>query len=168
MPKPADHSLLALVFLLAVTPLVRAVGPPPGVSPPPNSPAYKDPKTTFATYIEATRKNDLPAARRCWVIDDNNRSGALDVVVGLWISMREINQLVEKKFGKERAEELLKGWARDDVSDAALDLTKKLLAKATVTIQGGIAKLKINWEKGTLLAEATPSWGRPRRSMNGG
>ena len=38
------------------------------------------------------RKNDAKAAKMCWVIDDDNKSGALDVIVGFWISTRQINQ----------------------------------------------------------------------------
>ncbi len=108
---------------------------------------YASPKATFRTFIEAVRENDLEAARKCWVIDDDNKSGALDVVVGLWISLRQVNQVVVKKFGKKEASALLAGWDRDDVSDAALDLTEKRLAGAEVKISGDTATLKIKWKE---------------------
>lgn len=43
------------------------------------------------------------------VIDDDNKSGALDTIVGLWISMRQINQVAEKKFGAKGLGAILKG-----------------------------------------------------------
>ena len=108
--------------------------------------AFADPKATYRTYIEAVRKNDLKAAKQCWVIDDN-KSGALDSIVGFWISMRQINQVAEKKFGTEELNKILKGWRRDDVTDSALDLTKKRLDEAEVKITGETAELKIKWRE---------------------
>jgi hypothetical protein len=109
--------------------------------------AYGDPKSTFRTYIEAVRNNDVQAAKKCFVIDDNNRSGALDVIAGFWVSTRRLNQLAEKKFGKDGIR-AIKGWRSDDVTDQALDRTRKLLNNATVKINGNRTDLKINWEEG--------------------
>jgi hypothetical protein len=41
----------------------------------------------------------------------------------------------------------LKGWRRDDVSDPALDLTKKRLDDAEVKMIGVTAELKIKWKE---------------------
>jgi hypothetical protein len=128
--------------LLAV--LVTAADPPAKL--PADKPAaeYADPKATYRTYIEAIRKNDIKAAKQCWVIDDD-KSGALDTMVGLWISMRQINQVAERKFGSEGLDAILKGWRRNDVADPALNLTKKRLDEAEVKITGNTAALKIKW-----------------------
>jgi hypothetical protein len=107
-------------------------------------PEFADPRATYRTYIEAVRKNDLQAAKRCWIIDDNNKSGALDTIVGLWISMRQINQVAEKKFGAAGLD-ALQGWRRDDVTDGALDLTKKRLDDAEIKLTGDTAALKFLW-----------------------
>jgi hypothetical protein len=138
----------------ALAVLTTAVGTCPAADPPAKPPAakpaaeYADPQATYRTYLEAIRKNDLTAAKRCWVIDDDNKSGALDTVVGLWISARRVNQLAEKKFGTDGLDEALKGLRRDDVSDAALDLTAKRLADAEVVTTGDTAELTLKWKKG--------------------
>jgi hypothetical protein len=113
-----------------------------------NAAQYADPKSTYRTYIEAVRKNDAQAAKKCWVIDDDNKCGALDVIVGLWISTRQLNQLAVNKFGEDGGRAIPKGWRRGDVTDSALDLTKKRLEDADVKITGDIAELKIKWKDG--------------------
>lgn len=116
---------------------------------PPAKPAaeYADPQATYRTYLEAIRKNDLKAAMRCWVVDDDNKSGALNTAVGIWVSMRQINQLAEKKFGTDGLGDALKGLRRDDVSDAALDRTAKRLTDADVKATDDTAELKLKWKK---------------------
>lgn len=107
---------------------------------------YADPKSTYRAYIEAIRNNDLKAAIRCWTVEDDNKCGALDVIVGLWISMRQINQVAAKKFG-EAGLRAIGGWQRDDITDRALALTKKRLDDAEVKITGTTAELRIKWQE---------------------
>jgi hypothetical protein len=132
--------------------LVTAAAASTAADPPAKPPAgkrseYADPKATYRTYIEAVRKNEVKAAKQCWVIDDENKSGALDTIVGLWISMRQINQVAERKVGAEGLDAILNGWRRDDVTDAALDLTRKRIDNAEVKITGDTAALKIKWKE---------------------
>ena len=107
---------------------------------------YADPRTTYNTYIEAVRRCNPQIAARCWTIDDDNKSGALDTLVGMWIAPRRVTRLTEQRFG-EAGLKMLGSWPREDVSDAALDLTKQRLADAEVTITGDTAELKIKWQK---------------------
>lgn len=136
-----------LLLILASAAATSATGPPAKVTEDEPAAEYADPKTTYGTFLEAVRKNDIKAGKRCWVIDDDNKSGALDTIVGLWISMRRINQVAEKKFGAEGLD-ALNGWRRNDITDAALDLTKKRLGNAKADIIGDTAKLEIRWEEG--------------------
>jgi hypothetical protein len=112
---------------------------------------YADPKSTFRTYIDAVRKNNAPAAKECWVLDDDDKSGVLDVLVGKHIALRRLNQAAVKKFGKEWRRAISKDLRLDEVTDQvtdqALDLTKKRLGKATVRIKGNKAELRIKREK---------------------
>lgn len=135
----------SLALVLPVVARSLACEPPAKIPAGKKATEYADPKSTYRTYIEAIRKNDLRAAKRCWTIDDDNKSGALDVVVGLWISMRQINQVAGKKFG-EAGLRAIGGWKRDDVTDEALDRTKKRLDDAEVKITGTKAELKIKWQ----------------------
>ncbi|HEY1187431.1 MAG TPA: hypothetical protein VGE74_07220, partial [Gemmata sp.] len=107
---------IALCRVLCILSVLTTVAPASNSADPPaelraNKPAaeYADPKATYRTYIEAVRKNDVQAAKQCWVIDDDNKSGALDTMVGLRISMRQINQVAEKRFGAEELDAILKG-----------------------------------------------------------
>ena len=108
---------------------------------------YADPRTTYHTYIEAVRRCHPQIAARCWTIDDDNKSGALDTLVGMWIAPRRVTRLAELRFG-EAGLKMMGGWKREDVSDASLDLTKQRLADAEVTIAGDTAELIINWQEG--------------------
>jgi hypothetical protein len=132
------------VVLVAIA---TAADPPAKVPADKRADEFADPKATYRTYIEAVRKNDVKAAKKCWVIDDDNKSGALDTIVGLWISMRQINQVAERKIGADGLDAILKGWRRDDVSDAALDLTKRRVDDAEVKITDDTAALKIKWKE---------------------
>lgn len=113
----------------------------------PKRPHLGDPKSTFRSYIEAVRRNDLQAAMECWVIDDSNKSGALDVIVGLFVSPRRLAQVAEKKFGKEGTAAIPKDCLRKDLSDQALGLTARRLEDADVKVQGDTAELTIRWKE---------------------
>lgn len=108
---------------------------------------YADPKLTYQTYIEAVRRNDLKAGTQCWVFDHDDKGAALDVIVGLWVSMRRLNQAAVKKFGDEGRQAIIKGWRREDVTDQALELTKARVKDADVKITGDSAELKIRWKE---------------------
>jgi len=151
---------LLLVFVTASS-AYSATDPP--AKPPADQPAasYADPKETYRTYIEAVRNNDIKAAKQCWVIDDDNKSGALDTIVGLWISMRQINQVADKKFGAKGLDAILKGWRRDDVTDRALDLTKKRLDDAEVKKSGDTAELKFKWKEDDGVQNPAFHFGEP-------
>ncbi len=135
-------------------PVSIAADPPAKLPPIKRLAEYADPKTTYRTYIDAVRKNDAKAARECWVLDDDKESAALNVIVGLWTSIRQLNQVAAKKFGKEAAEAIPEGWQRGDLTDQALDLTKKRLDDAEVKITGATAELKIKWRKD----DGFPDW----------
>src|SRR5262245_16995788 len=108
---------------------------------------YADPKSTYRTYLEAVRRNDLSAATKCWALDDD-KSGALAVLVGRSISIRQLHQVAVKKFGNDGRRAIPEDWGLDQVTDQALDLTKKRVEKAEVRITGDKARLSIKREEG--------------------
>src|SRR5947209_1596570 len=93
-------SLAVLAAGAAASPAGAAPASPAGAK---KAGTYADPRSTFRAYIEAVRKNDAAAARKCWVLDDDDRTGALDVIVGRHIALRRLHQAAVKKFGKEGA-----------------------------------------------------------------
>ncbi|HQR42926.1 MAG TPA: hypothetical protein PLX97_09585, partial [Gemmatales bacterium] len=103
--------------------------------------ATSDPKAIFRQYLEAVQKNDLQAAIRYWVLDEEKPTKALEVIVGMMISMRKINLVAERKLGAQGLKDILKGWWRDDVTDAAIDQTRKDLESALVRLEGDNAEL---------------------------
>ncbi len=111
---------------------------------------FADPVSTYRFYIDAVRKTDPEAAKSCFAISDDNKSGALDVMVGLWTSTRRLDQIATKKFGANATREILEpiGFSRGDLSDAALDLTEKRLTGARVRFLGDDkAELVIQWHE---------------------
>jgi hypothetical protein len=140
--------LLPALFLLAAAQFIDARAPDNASAAAPGQKSrYPDPKTTYRNYLQCIRKTDREAAKKCWVIEDDNKSGALDVVVGLWTSMRRLNNLYKEKLGGKGIKAVLKGWHRDDVSDQAIARTLRRLADAEVKISGDAATLKIKWKK---------------------
>jgi hypothetical protein len=109
---------------------------------------YADPTSTYRTYLEAVRKNDTLAAKKCWMMDGDDSAGALDVIVGFWIAARQLHQVALQKFGKEGGLAIPKGWRRNDVTDQAIDVTKKRLEDVKVETLGDTAELKIKWKEG--------------------
>lgn len=109
--------------------------------------AYDTPSATWRTFVEANRRNDLKAAVECWVIDDDNKSGVLEIVVGLQISRRRLNQILEERFGKEASGDLPRGWRRNDMTDEAMDNTLERLGDAVVKIDGDKAEMKFKREE---------------------
>jgi hypothetical protein len=112
-----------------------------------DSSAFPDPKTVYRAYMEAVRKNDLKAANACFVMDYDNQPSAIGVFVGLWVSTRQLNQIAVKTFGMDGTYAIPKKWRGEDVSDRALDLTRKRLESAELIIKGNSAELRIKWEK---------------------
>lgn len=52
---------------------------------------YSDPIKTYQSYLEAIKRDDLAAAMACCTIADNNKSGSLDVLVGMWVAFHHFN-----------------------------------------------------------------------------
>lgn len=138
------HVCCVLSILFAPTAVSPAADTPETPSTEKPAAEHADPKTTYRTYIEAVWSNNVEAAKACWTIDDDNKSGALDTILGIWISERHFKQVAAKKFGAERIDIIFKG--RNDLSDAALELTKKRLDGAEIRIVGDDATLKIMWK----------------------
>ncbi|MCE9532345.1 MAG: hypothetical protein K8T89_14670 [Planctomycetes bacterium] len=111
------------------------------------APERSGPIATYQAYIEAIRKGDLEAAKKCWLVDDNS-SSVLDVTIGMWISLRQLNQVAVEKLGEKGTEAIPDGWRREDFSDRALNITKVRVAEARVEIQGETAELWIRWMHG--------------------
>jgi hypothetical protein len=103
------------------------------------------PKRVYHTYIEAVRKGDSEAARRCWVVKDDIRSGALEVLVDFWIAPRQLYRVAFKKFGEAGVQAIPKGWGRDDLTDRSFRLARRRLADAKVEVRGDVAILRIGW-----------------------
>jgi hypothetical protein len=110
-------------------------------------PDLSTPVATVKSYLVATKANDLETAKKCWIIDDNNASGSLDLVAGSWIASRRLVALTEKKFGTEGVK-LLGRWNRENCTAAAIDTTLERLANADTKERGDVAKLSIRWEEG--------------------
>ena len=62
-------------------------------------PDLTSPAATVRSYLAATKANDVETAKKCWVIDDGNVSGTLDVVVGMWIESRRLVAATDAKLG---------------------------------------------------------------------
>lgn len=118
-------------------------------------PDLSTPASTMKSYLLATKANDLETAKKCWVIDDNNASGSLDLVAGTWIAARRLTSLTEKKLGAEGVK-LLGRWNRPNSTDAALDLSLQRLANADIRERGDVARLSIHWLDGD--GEKTPAF----------
>jgi hypothetical protein len=138
--------LVAAIF----APVVIGVGTvrPVNKITPRHNAEQSDPKATYRAYIEAILANDARNAMRRWYIDDKNASGALDVIVGMCISSRMLEQLAAKRFGKEGAAAIPDGWHRNAASDRALRLTIRRLTDATGTVTGTTAEVRIKWREG--------------------
>ncbi len=120
--------------------------------PPPAKDAttFADPVSTYRAYIDAVRKTDSAAAKSCFIIRDEHDARALDIMIGLWISTRRLNQIAVKKFGAEAARANLEdyGLNREDLTDAALDLTEARLTGAVVRFpDNDTAQLVIKWQE---------------------
>ena len=98
-------------------------------------------------YLLATKANDVEAAKKCWTIDDNNESGALDVVVGLWISSRKLVAATEEKLGPDGVK-VLGRWNRPHGTNGAIDTTLQRLGTVRIRERGDEATLKIEWQPG--------------------
>ncbi len=103
---------------------------------------YSDPIKTYRTYLAAIKRDDQAVAKACCTISDGNKSGVLDVLVGVWVAFHRFNNVVSAKFGQRES-----AFLRDDCTDAALDRTLSRVAKSTFKTTGETAKLTIRWEK---------------------
>jgi len=116
---------------------------------------YSDPIKTYRTFLEAIKRDDLEAAKACCAIPDNNKSGALDVLVGMWVTFHRFNNVALLKFkddvgpyltddGTEKKDS---PYLRTDCTDQALDRTISRLSGSKFKIEGDKAKLTVKWEK---------------------
>ena len=51
------------------------------------------PLATYKSFRLAIKANDDPAAKACWWISDDDRSGALDVTVGMDVALHRLAEL---------------------------------------------------------------------------
>jgi hypothetical protein len=129
------RSVLAIVALLAAFPAFAG------------EPDLSSPPATVRSYLAAIKANDLETAKRCWTIDDGNASGALDVVVGMWIASRKLVSVTQDKFGTEGLRHLGR-WNRPAGSDKAIELTLDRLRSAESKEFKTFARLSIPWQTG--------------------
>lgn len=118
-------------------------------------PDTSTPVATIRSYLAATKANDIETAKKCWTIDDENASGALDVVVGMGISSRKLVAATRDKIGADGVKALGR-WDRPNCSDRAIDLTLTRIAATEVKERGEIARVTIHWESGD--GEETPAF----------
>jgi hypothetical protein len=135
---------------------------------------YSTPKKTFEAFLLDVKANDLAAAKKCWFISDDDKSGALDIFVGDWIATRRFQQSVRSKFGNQGWKLLdEKGLIWESLTDQALDETMARLKNADVEIHGDTAKLRVWWgeDQSTQRGPIFLDWGsRPLakfRRVNG-
>jgi hypothetical protein len=120
-----------------------------------DEPDLSSPPATVRSYLTAVKANDIEAAKRCWVIDDNNASGALDVIVGMWVASRKLVAVTQANLGAGGVKHLGR-WNRPNCSDRAIDLTLERLATAESKELKTIAKLTFAWQPGE--GETTPAF----------
>jgi hypothetical protein len=125
-------SLIAsLIFLLTgCTPLRPAA----------NSPDFSSPVATYRTYLLAIKADDERAAKECWWIPDDDRSGALDVVVGMHAAHHRCAGLLARRFGEATKPFL------DEISqftDVTIDRELKELPQAQVQVAGDTATVTL-------------------------
>ena len=118
-------------------------------------PDLSSPATTVRSYLVATKANDIETAKKCWAIDDDNASGALDVVVGMWVESRKLVAATEAKFGADGVK-LLGRWNRPACTDGAIDRTLERLKAAETKDRDDLARLSIPWQPGD--GEALPAF----------
>jgi hypothetical protein len=118
-------------------------------------PDLTTPSACLKTYLLATKANDLETAKKCWVVDDRNASGSLDLVAGSWIASRRLVALTEKKFGSAGVK-LLGRWNRPNCTTAAIDTTLERLGNADIRERGELARVAIRWEEGD--GDTTPAF----------
>jgi hypothetical protein len=134
---------LTLVALIAVGPALA------------KGPDFSGPAETTRTFLLATKANDVEAAKKCWTIDDNNESGALDVVVGLWVASRKLVAAAEAKLGPD-AVKALGRWNRPHGTNEAIDTTLTRLGNVRIQERGDVATLRIEWQPGD--GDTTPAF----------
>lgn len=118
-------------------------------------PDFSTPGETVKSYLTAVRANDVEAAKRCWAIDEDNASGVLDVVVGMWVASRKLVAVAEAKLGPAGVEALGR-WNRVHATNAAIDTTLQRLGNAKMHERGEMAKLSIEWQPGD--GDTTPAF----------
>lgn len=114
---------------------------------------YSGPIKTYQTFLEAIKRDDLAAAKACCTISDDNKSGSLDVLVGMWVTFHHFNKVALLHFKEQTSQYLSDAdtqenpYLRRDCTDKALDRTLSRVAKSTYKTTGETAKLIIRWEK---------------------
>jgi hypothetical protein len=115
---------------------------------------YSDPIKTYQSFLEAIKRDDLAAAKACCTISDDNKSGSLDVLVGMWVTFHRFNKVALLNFKEETSPYLRDGadieetpYLRGDCTDMALDRTISRLASSKIEIEGDRAKVTIKWEE---------------------
>ncbi len=129
---------------MAITLVLSAcapAAPPDRNEPPAPADAYGNPAKTYRTYLEAMKRDDLPAAKACFTVT-NGTPEALDLEPGMWAAYHRFGKLVAAKFGKRECQ-----YLREDCSDQALDRTLARLDQSSFKISGDTAKLRFRREK---------------------
>lgn len=107
-------------------------------------PDLSSPSAAVRSYLLATKANDLETAKKCWAVDDDNVSGTLDVVVGMWIETRKLVAATDAKFGAGGLK-LLGRWDRPSCTNQAIDRTLERVAAATLREGETAARLVVAW-----------------------
>lgn len=107
-------------------------------------PDLSSPAAAARSYLVATKTNDFETAKKCWTVDDDNASGTLDVVVGMWVETRKLVAATEAKFGADGLM-LLGRWNRPSCTDRAIDRTLERVAAASVRTGETAARLYVPW-----------------------
>jgi hypothetical protein len=110
-------------------------------------PDVGSPKTTLQSYVAAVKAGDYEAAKKCWVVDGKDRDGALEGVVGFWTASRRAELAMVERFGREGINVLGK-FAREDLSDDALDRTLSRIQDSEAEVKADQASFKIKWKDG--------------------
>lgn len=103
---------------------------------------FTTPQETFRSYLNAILCGNFEGAKKCWVISDGNRSGALDVISGLWVTYHRFNKVISDRFNSKASE-----FIREDCTESAIRRTLSRLNESDYNVKDGKAVLILAWKK---------------------
>jgi hypothetical protein len=108
-------------------------------------PDLSSPSAAVRSYLAATKANDAETAKKCWMVNETDGSGTLDLVIGMWIETRKLVAATDANFGADGLK-LLGRWNRSTCTDRAIDRTLERIASAELREGRTAARLAVAWQ----------------------